>query len=61
VFLKGFYFFNVEHLQASRGVEKHTVKRRKSSDDRQIMHRYDSGYCFYYYCICISSLVFAFN
>ncbi|KAL5668863.1 hypothetical protein ACJX0J_021084, partial [Zea mays] len=27
-------------FKASRGVEKYTVKRRKSSDDRQIMHSY---------------------
>ncbi|XP_066319057.1 uncharacterized protein [Miscanthus floridulus] len=30
-----------KHLQASHGVEKHIVKRRKSNDDRQIMHKYD--------------------
>jgi protein SPT2 len=44
----GFCFFDVEHLQASHGVEKCTVKRRKSNDDRQIMHKYDSHYCFWY-------------
>ncbi|XP_066319058.1 uncharacterized protein [Miscanthus floridulus] len=28
-------------FKASHGVEKHIVKRRKSNDDRQIMHKYD--------------------
>jgi len=57
-----FCFFDVEHLQASHGVEKHIVKRRKSNDDRQIMHKYDSHCCsWYYYYICISALAFAFT